>query len=145
MWKFQGRVYSRNLVRCSILSARKGTFLKKGYQTFYLHPPFNLLSALYRNKALCIFCKRGRCSIVKCMQYKFQTMGTRICPAGGTLGISKRCHIQVCRISRSERFFLWNFQFQGFSLKNSEDLRSQNNTKNRWLCSFSYTLFMLSK
>ena len=140
MWKSQGRAYSRNLGRCLILGTRKGK--KKGHQKFYLQLPFNP-SALYWNKALYNFRKRVQHSIVKCNIKSIQTMGFRICPAGGTLLELPRGVIQVCRISRGESLFSLEFPVPGVFSKKSENLRNQSNTKNRWLCSSSYALFML--
>ena len=116
------------------------TFFKKGHRKFYLQPPFNP-SALYWNKALYNFCKRGQHSIVKCnisLDHRIQNMLCR-----GTLLEFPRGVIQVCRISRGESLFSLEFPVPGVFSKKSENLRNQNNTKNRWLCSSSYALFML--
>ena len=95
MWKFQGRAYSRSI--CGSI----------------WYCSFNPLSVLYWNKALWNFCNRGQCSIVQC------NIRSKTCPAGGILGISRRCQAsyKFAEFPGVKCCFPWDFQFKGFSQK----------------------------
>ena len=114
---------------------------KKGHQKFYLQLPFNP-SALYRNKALYNFWKRVQHSIVKCNINLSRPWDLQNALQGVLSWNYQELSHKFAEVPGVKACFLWNFQFQGFSQK-SENLRNQNNTKNRWLCSSSYALFIL--
>ena len=116
MRKFQGRAYSRNLGRCLILGTRKDTFFKKEHQKFFLRPPFNPLSALYRNKALYNFCQRGQRSIVKC-NTRSRPWGLEYVLQGALSWSFQEVSYKFAELRGVKACFLWNFQFQGFSQK----------------------------
>ena len=93
---------------------QKGQKKKKGHQKFYLQPPFNP-SALYWNKALYNFCKRGQRSIVKCnisLDHRVQNMPCRVLSWN-----FQEVSYKFAEFPRVKACFLWNFQFQRFSQK----------------------------
>ena len=138
MWKSQGRAYSRNLGRCLILGTRKGTFFNKGHQKFYLQPPLNP-SALYWNKALYNFCKRGQRSIVK-YNIRSRLWGLEYALQGVLSWDFQEVSYKFAEFPGGKLVFSGISSSRGFLKKVWKFKKLE---QNRWLCSFSYALFML--